>query len=117
MGKYYASGEGIMFHRIANWNFYAYFYITKEFWELVEVLFIANWGIARNQEDHKLNRLIEEDNYKKYLYVGPQALLFIMRQKLWPLNGRNLKKIVHNCLICFKTKPITHQQLMSNFSP
>ncbi|GFU93068.1 uncharacterized protein TNCV_2900531 [Trichonephila clavipes] len=46
---------------------------------------------------------------------GPQALLYCTRQKFWPLRGRSIaRKIVHECVVCFKNKPIVANQLMGS---
>ncbi|GFY25261.1 uncharacterized protein TNCV_2483811 [Trichonephila clavipes] len=51
--------------------------------------------------------------HKRHLHVGPQTLLSIVRQRFWPLNGRNMcRKLVNNCIICFKAKPVTCSQIM-----
>ncbi|GFS68200.1 integrase catalytic domain-containing protein [Trichonephila clavipes] len=45
----------------------------------------------------------------------PQVLLYQVRQRFWPLRGRNVcRKIVHDCLVCFKVKQITCEQIMGN---
>ncbi|GFT89029.1 integrase catalytic domain-containing protein [Trichonephila clavipes] len=63
--------------------------------------------------NHKLTNLIVEYFHLKYFHLGPQALLYQVRQRFWPLRGRNVcRKIVHDCLVCFKVKPITCEQIM-----
>ncbi|GFW37027.1 integrase catalytic domain-containing protein [Trichonephila clavipes] len=53
--------------------------------------------------------------HKKYLHAGPHSLLYLVRQKFWPLNGRNnCRRIIHECVNCFKNKPITMNQIMTN---
>ncbi|GFW41439.1 uncharacterized protein TNCV_465301 [Trichonephila clavipes] len=65
--------------------------------------------------NHKLTNLIVEYFHLKYFHLGPQALLYQVRQRFWPLRGRNVcRKIVHDCLVCFKVKPITCEQIMGN---
>ncbi|GFX24190.1 integrase catalytic domain-containing protein [Trichonephila clavipes] len=65
--------------------------------------------------NHKLTNLIVEYFLLKYFHLGPQALLYQVRQRFWPLRGRNVcRKIVHDCLVCFKVKPITCEQIMDN---
>ncbi|GFW87487.1 integrase catalytic domain-containing protein [Trichonephila clavipes] len=45
----------------------------------------------------------------------PQALLYCTRQRFWPLRGRSIaRKIVHECVVCFKNKPIVANQLMGS---
>ncbi|XP_055952313.1 uncharacterized protein LOC129988184 isoform X1 [Argiope bruennichi] len=64
-------------------------------------------------KNHKLTNLILELTHKRQLHVGPQTLLSIVRQRFWPLNGRNMcRKLVNNCTICFKAKPVTCSQIM-----
>ncbi|GFW49870.1 integrase catalytic domain-containing protein [Trichonephila clavipes] len=63
--------------------------------------------------NHRLTHLILEMTHKRHLHVGPQTLLSIVRQRFWPLNGRNMcRKLVNNCIICFKAKPVTCSQIM-----
>ncbi|GFX91198.1 uncharacterized protein TNCV_1246131 [Trichonephila clavipes] len=46
---------------------------------------------------------------------GPQALLYCTRQRFWPLRGRSIaRKIVHECVVCFKNKPIVANQFMGS---
>ncbi|KAL4083194.1 hypothetical protein QTP88_028524 [Uroleucon formosanum] len=47
--------------------------------------------------------------------LSPQALLASIRDRYWPLNGRNTaRSIVNKCVICFKTKPFTFQPVMGD---
>lgn len=63
----------------------------------------------------KLSCLIVTHYHKKYLHIGSQALLCNLRQKFWPLQGRNLvRKVTHDCLTCRKINPITVQQIMGS---
>ncbi|GFT55238.1 integrase catalytic domain-containing protein [Trichonephila clavipes] len=65
--------------------------------------------------NHKLTNLIVEYFHLKYFHLGPQALLYQVRQRFWPLRERNVcREIVHDCLVCFKVKPITCEQIMGN---
>ncbi|GFW74020.1 uncharacterized protein TNCV_545441 [Trichonephila clavipes] len=65
--------------------------------------------------NHKLMNLIVEYFHLKYFHLGPQALLYQVRQRFWPARGRNVcRKIVHDCLVCFKVKPTTCEQIMGN---
>lgn len=67
---------------------------------------------------NRVTYLILECFHKRYLHVGPQALLFHARQKFWPVGGRNLtRKIVHNCVTCVKNKPVILEQLMGQPPP
>ncbi|GFU15114.1 integrase catalytic domain-containing protein [Trichonephila clavipes] len=52
---------------------------------------------------------------KKNLHTGASSLLHYVREKFWPLNGRSLgRKVVHECLVCFKSRPLVTFQLMGN---
>lgn len=63
--------------------------------------------------DHTLSHLILRSEHLKNLHVGPQLLLNTVRKNFWILNGRNIcRKIVHQCLRCFRTRPIIQQQVM-----
>lgn len=40
------------------------------------------------------------------LHAGSQTTLYNLRQKYWPIDGRNqIKKIIRKCVICFRAKP------------
>lgn len=63
----------------------------------------------------KFSEMIVRYYHEKYFHLGPQHLLFQVRQKYWPIHGRNLcKKIVHNCVACFKANPKQYSQKMGN---
>ncbi|GFY11985.1 integrase catalytic domain-containing protein [Trichonephila clavipes] len=66
---------------------------------------------------HVVTLMIIKYYHAKYLHVGSNNLLYHVRQKYWPLNGRNLtRQVVHKCVICFKKKknPILSNQLMGD---
>lgn len=65
---------------------------------------------------HKLTRLILREEHERLLHCGPTMLLSSIRQRFWPVHGRNLAKlVVHNCVKCFKVNPhATPQYLMGN---
>ncbi|GFW65168.1 integrase catalytic domain-containing protein [Trichonephila clavipes] len=53
--------------------------------------------------------------HRKNLHTGASSLLHYVREKFWPLNGRSLcRKVVHVCLVCFKSRPLVTSQLMGN---
>lgn len=55
---------------------------------------------------HYLINLIFHYEHTKLLHAGPQFMLSSIRERFWPISGRNLgKKVVHNCVQCFKHKP------------
>ncbi|GFV45767.1 integrase catalytic domain-containing protein [Trichonephila clavipes] len=62
-----------------------------------------------------LTDIILSHYHKKYLHAETHSLLYLVRQKFWPLNGRNnCRRIIHECVNCFKNKPITMNQIMAN---
>ncbi|XP_055944365.1 uncharacterized protein LOC129975327 [Argiope bruennichi] len=70
---------------------------------------------VNKSENHKFTLLIMQYFHRKYLHVGAQTLLYLVRQEYWPLSGRNTaRKIIHDCVICAKTKPRTVTQIMGN---
>ncbi|GBM26051.1 hypothetical protein AVEN_62016-1 [Araneus ventricosus] len=66
-------------------------------------------------KSHRLTKLIFVYFHLKNLHVGPQGLLCAVRQKFWPIHGRNLsRKIVNDCITCFRNKPVVASQIMGN---
>ncbi|KFM77752.1 hypothetical protein X975_01402, partial [Stegodyphus mimosarum] len=64
---------------------------------------------------HKFTLLVIQHYHKKYLHVAASALLSHTREKFWPLNGRSIcRKVVHDCIVCFKNKPVVCKQIMGN---
>lgn len=60
-----------------------------------------------------LTKLIFEREYLRLLHAGPQLSLSSLRQKFWPLGGRNLaRKTVHACIRCFRAKSKMQTPLM-----
>ncbi|GFR29693.1 integrase catalytic domain-containing protein [Trichonephila clavata] len=60
--------------------------------------------------NHKLTNIIIMYFHKKNLHLGASSLLHCVRQKYWSL----CRKIMHKCVVCFRTKPIATTQLMGN---
>ncbi|GBO13667.1 hypothetical protein AVEN_149096-1 [Araneus ventricosus] len=66
---------------------------------------------------HKLTNQIIVYFHLKNLHIGASSLLHCVRERFWPLNGRSLcRKIVHECIACFKAKPVVTSQLMGNLA-
>ncbi|GFV90184.1 integrase catalytic domain-containing protein [Trichonephila clavipes] len=64
----------------------------------------------------KLSKLYFNSLHTRLFHVGPQGLLNAERQKFWPLSGRSIaRKTVHQCVTCFKSRPILSSQIMGNF--
>ncbi|GFW38426.1 integrase catalytic domain-containing protein [Trichonephila clavipes] len=63
----------------------------------------------------KLSKLYFNSLQTSLFHVGPQGLLNAVRQKFWPLSGRSIaRKTVHQCVTCFKSRPILSSQIMGN---
>ncbi|GFV32086.1 retrovirus-related Pol polyprotein from transposon 297 [Trichonephila clavipes] len=63
----------------------------------------------------KLSKLYFNSLHTRLFHVGPQGLLNAVRQKFWPLSGRSIAcKTVHQCVTCFKSRPILSSQIMGN---
>ncbi|KAL0829476.1 hypothetical protein ABMA28_004238 [Loxostege sticticalis] len=63
----------------------------------------------------RLVSLLIEYHHKINLHTGPALLLALLRQKYWIISARNLvRKIVHDCNICFKFKPRATNPLMGD---
>jgi Pao retrotransposon peptidase/Family of unknown function (DUF5641)/Protein of unknown function (DUF1759)/Putative peptidase (DUF1758)/Integrase zinc binding domain len=56
--------------------------------------------------------------HQKHLHPGPIALLSFVREKFWPLKAQSsIRKVAHDCLTCYRIKPIDTQQLMAPLPP
>ncbi|GFV75187.1 integrase catalytic domain-containing protein [Trichonephila clavipes] len=65
--------------------------------------------------NHNLTVQIIVHFHRKNLHTGASSLLHYVREKFWPLNGRSLcRKVVHECIVCFKSRPLVTSQLMGN---
>lgn len=64
---------------------------------------------------HFLTKLIFNYEHIRLLHCGPNHLLSSIRDKYWPVSGRNLaRKIVHECIVCFRAKPKSISHIMGN---
>lgn len=55
---------------------------------------------------HALTRLIILHEHYRQIHIGAQALLYAIRQRFWPLNGRTvIRSVLRGCIICFRNKP------------
>lgn len=63
---------------------------------------------------HHFSWLIAKSLHIQTLHAGPSLVLATMRQRFWPLRGRQLaRKVVKNCVTCFRCKPKLQQQIMA----
>ncbi|XP_055714777.1 uncharacterized protein LOC129808897 [Phlebotomus papatasi] len=61
----------------------------------------------------KLTHDIAEREHVRQLHAGPT-----LRQRYWPLSGRNLtRKICHQCIRCFRARPRLLEQIMADLPP
>ncbi|XP_018357523.1 PREDICTED: uncharacterized protein LOC108757560 [Trachymyrmex cornetzi] len=64
---------------------------------------------------HPFTKLLIKHEHTKLLHAGAQMTLTSIRQRFWPLNGRNtVHLIVRNCIACFRMNPPMIQPLMGN---
>lgn len=57
-------------------------------------------------QKHYITDLIIREAHVSLLHVGPQATLYHIRQRFWPVHAKNrIKQIIHQCIVCFKAKP------------
>ncbi|XP_058827622.1 uncharacterized protein LOC131687548 [Topomyia yanbarensis] len=56
--------------------------------------------------DHHLSKLIARSIHHQTLHAGPTQLLATIRQRFWPVSGRDLaRRTVHHCVTCFRCCP------------
>ncbi|XP_041985249.1 uncharacterized protein LOC121737656 isoform X1 [Aricia agestis] len=64
---------------------------------------------------HHVTQIIFHKEHINLLHAGPQLLLSYIRQKYWPLGGRNLaRRVVHSCVRCFRFKSRPIQPIMGD---
>lgn len=64
---------------------------------------------------HRLTELILHGEHKRLMHCGAQNLLSSVRERFWPVAGRNAcKKVIRGCVICFKVNPSHSDYLMGN---
>lgn len=64
---------------------------------------------------NKLTDLILKNEHERLLHAGTQTMLSSIRETYWPISGRNLcKKIIKNCVRCFRVKPTNLNYLMGD---
>ncbi|XP_062542028.1 uncharacterized protein LOC134210018 [Armigeres subalbatus] len=64
--------------------------------------------------NHKLSWLIVRSIHLQTLHGGPSLLLATVRQRFWPLRGRDLaRKVIRKCVTCFRCNPTPANQIMA----
>ncbi|XP_058827738.1 uncharacterized protein LOC131687658 [Topomyia yanbarensis] len=67
---------------------------------------------------HPLAIVIARYYHQKLFHAGQQLTISTMRERFWPTSVRNLvRKVIHSCVACFRTKPKVHEQLMADLPP
>ncbi|XP_055916090.1 uncharacterized protein LOC129948955 [Eupeodes corollae] len=66
-------------------------------------------------KNHQISKLILTSFHLRFLHAGVSELFSIVRQEFWILGSRNLiRKVVHDCIGCFRQRQATSQQLMGD---
>ncbi|XP_011694052.1 PREDICTED: uncharacterized protein LOC105453628 [Wasmannia auropunctata] len=64
---------------------------------------------------HSFTKLLIEHEHTRLLHAGSQTTLASLRQRFWPLNGRNtVRHIIRKCIKCFRANPSIIQPIMGN---
>lgn len=65
--------------------------------------------------DHHFTRTLFHHTHIQQFHAGPQLLLSTIRNKFWPIKGKQIAhNIYRNCILCYKFKPTLHHQIMGN---
>lgn len=65
--------------------------------------------------NHHFTKILFEYEHKRNLHAGPQLLLAIIREFVWPINGRHLaRRTFHNCYKCRRLQGKTMKPMMGN---
>lgn len=64
---------------------------------------------------HELTYMIIRNEHLRLLHCGANLLLASLREKYWPISGKNMvKKVIHRCITCFRAKPKFSNPIMGN---
>lgn len=62
---------------------------------------------------HRLTYMIIENEHIRQLHCGANHLLASLREKFWPISGKNLvKRVIRECIVCFRANPRATNPLM-----
>ncbi|XP_062710566.1 uncharacterized protein LOC134288752 [Aedes albopictus] len=62
---------------------------------------------------HRVTEMLIRKYHEDRLHEGQSGLLAAIRQKFWLTNARSaIRKVIHDCVKCFRTKPRSIQPLM-----
>lgn len=66
-------------------------------------------------KSNHITDMIIKSEHLRLLHAGAKLVLSSLSQKFWLLNGiREVKKIVHKCIKCFRLKAVAARQLMGS---
>lgn len=78
-------------------------------------------GLTTNQKHQVIlphcnfGKLIIRQIHQKNFHPGPSAMLSFLRENYWPLKAKQtIRQVQHECLICFRAKPLHATQIMAN---
>ncbi|XP_058465719.1 uncharacterized protein LOC131439115 [Malaya genurostris] len=64
---------------------------------------------------HPITESLVRHMHLENLHIGQKGLLAIIRQRYWPLNVKTtIRKVIRNCITCFKANPLKTTQLMGD---
>lgn len=64
---------------------------------------------------HHFSVLLFRYEHARLLHAAPQTLLFALRERWWPVRGRDLaKKVMHQCIICTRLRCKSVRPIMGN---
>lgn len=67
------------------------------------------------KSDNRLTKLIFQHEHKRLFHAGPQQLLASIRERYWPIGGRNLaRRVYRECFVCRRFRAKTMTQIMGN---
>ncbi len=65
--------------------------------------------------NHNFTKLLIRYEHQRNLHAPTQALLTIIRSKFWIIHGKSaVKRVVKQCIICFKAKPAFNVPIMGD---
>lgn len=66
-------------------------------------------------KDHILTKSLFIWTHSKYLHAGPKALLATIHRRYWVPRGKVLaNQVLHGCVICVRSRPVTYKQVMGS---
>lgn len=67
---------------------------------------------------HPFSYIVVAHYHRKLLHGGQQLMISSIRERFWPTSVRNLvRKVIHDCVPCFRVKPRVQDQLMADLPP